>query len=113
MNGQFRFLVTVQMVVTMALLGFAWLLRSESPGVAEIVVGATLAHWLRESVSLGQAEREETKAARASAVAEKLADTARDRAERVDKGIADREAAVAEAQRRRAPEPPPLLTRRD
>ncbi|MDP9440625.1 MAG: hypothetical protein M3P34_00260 [Actinomycetota bacterium] len=44
----------IQAVVTVALLGFAYLVRRESPDTSSLVVGAGVAFWLRESVHMGQ-----------------------------------------------------------
>lgn len=57
-NLAFVVLVLAQLVVTFGLLGFAFLTRETSPGVADVVVGAAVYHWLRETASLGRQAHE-------------------------------------------------------
>jgi hypothetical protein len=47
----------IQAVVTLALLVFAYVMEPRSPGVSNLVVGATIAYWLRASADLVQDQR--------------------------------------------------------
>lgn len=49
-----RFGMTVQAVVTLTLLGFAYLMESKAPGVSSMVVGAVLTHWFKEASAYGR-----------------------------------------------------------
>lgn len=60
MNGTFRFFTLVQAMVTVSLLVFAFALRAEAPDVTSVVVGAAVAHWLRESSVLGRSARDDS-----------------------------------------------------
>lgn len=51
----------VQAVMTLAMLGYAFLMESRTPGVSSLVVGAAVALWLRESADLSHDRREEAK----------------------------------------------------
>lgn len=60
MNGTFRFFTLIQAAVTVSLLLFAFALRAEAPDVTSVVVGAAVAHWLRESSVLGRSARDDS-----------------------------------------------------
>lgn len=53
-SANFRILLIVQVIVTFGLLWYSYIMRDVSPSLSELVVGATVAHWLRESASLGR-----------------------------------------------------------
>ena len=52
-----RFLVIVQALVTLALLGFAYVMRDESRTLADVVVTAAIWHWLDAAGSARRAAR--------------------------------------------------------
>jgi hypothetical protein len=57
MNGSGRYflaLLAANVIVTLALLVFAWFFREQDKSIATLVVGALLAHWFRESGQLGR-----------------------------------------------------------
>lgn len=46
--------MALQAFITIILLGFAYLVRSEDPSMSSVVVGATILHWLKESTYSGR-----------------------------------------------------------
>ena len=54
-----RYLITVQALITLAMLGFAWGMYSVIGGpaadtVGTLVVGGIMAHWFKESSAIGR-----------------------------------------------------------
>jgi hypothetical protein len=57
MNGSGKYFIALliaNVVVTLALLVFAWFFRAEDKSLATLVVGALLTHWFRESGQFGR-----------------------------------------------------------
>ena len=53
-NGGMWLYVVVQAVVTVALLGFGWLMRDTDRTIASVVVTAAVAYWLGEAPRVGR-----------------------------------------------------------
>lgn len=49
-----RFQMIVQAVVTIGMLGFAFVMEPKAPGVASVVVGGVMAHWFKEAGHFGR-----------------------------------------------------------
>ena len=52
-------MAAIQAVVTLMLLGFAYLMRDDSPELANVVVGAAVLHWFNQSTYLGRQVHEQ------------------------------------------------------
>jgi ABC-type polysaccharide/polyol phosphate export permease len=52
--GKLWLFAAIQAMVTAMLLVFSYVMRNESPALAEIVVGASVFHWLNQSTYLGR-----------------------------------------------------------
>lgn len=53
-TGKLWLFAAIQATVTAMLLVFSYVMRNESPALAEIVVGASVFHWLNQSTYLGR-----------------------------------------------------------
>lgn len=49
-----KLLITLQAIITLSLLFFAWVMREADTTISNVVVSATVYHWLRESSQIGR-----------------------------------------------------------
>lgn len=49
-----KLLITLQAVITLVLLGFSYVMREAEPTISNVVVSATIYHWLKESAQIGR-----------------------------------------------------------